>query len=351
KKHGRNISVTGRSAGTDMTGGALSESIILSFTRYMNRLLELGDDYAVVEPGMYYRDFEVETLKKNLILPSYPASRELCAMGGIVANNSGGEKTLKYGKTERYLDTIWMVCEDGQERPFSQISRADLQQKITRQDFEGNIYRQMYQLITENYEQITKAKPDVTKNSAGYYLWNVYDRQADTFNLAKLITGSQGTLGIITKAKLKLVRPQKYSKLLIIFLKDMSLVSEISQTVLPLNPESFETYDDNTFKLAIKFFPELLRQIKAGFFKLMLKTWPELLMLAEGGIPKLVLLAEFTADNPRTAAAQAEKAKKLLSEKLGKQVRLRVTRSKEETEEFWTIRRDSFNLLRKHMRG
>src|SRR3989344_6507909 len=88
KKSGRNVSLTARSAGTDMTGGALSESIVVSFTKYMNKLLELGQDYAIVEPGMYYRDFEKETLKKDLILPSYPASRELCAMGGIVNNNS-----------------------------------------------------------------------------------------------------------------------------------------------------------------------------------------------------------------------------------------------------------------------
>ena len=61
------------------------------------------------EPGVYYRDFEKETLKKGLILPSYPASRNLCAIGGMVSNNSGGELTLQYGKTNRYVRELDIV--------------------------------------------------------------------------------------------------------------------------------------------------------------------------------------------------------------------------------------------------
>src|SRR3989344_6318648 len=71
------LSLTMRAGGTDMTGGALSESIIVDVAKHINRLKEVGNDYVVVEPGMFYRDFEHETLKKNLLLPSYPASREI----------------------------------------------------------------------------------------------------------------------------------------------------------------------------------------------------------------------------------------------------------------------------------
>ncbi|HWA64484.1 MAG TPA: FAD-binding oxidoreductase, partial [Candidatus Paceibacterota bacterium] len=97
------ISITARSAGTDMSGGPLNESIIVDCTRYLNHIKEIGDGFAVAEPGVYYRDFEKETLKKGLLLPSYPASRSIAALGGIVSNNSGGEKSLAYGKTERYV--------------------------------------------------------------------------------------------------------------------------------------------------------------------------------------------------------------------------------------------------------
>jgi FAD/FMN-containing dehydrogenase len=351
KKKGRTISLTARSAGTDMTGGPLTESIVLSFTKYFNHLIELGDDYAIVEPGMYYRDFEKETLKKDLLLPSYPASRELCAMGGIVNNNSGGEKTLKYGKTEQYIESISMVMEDGNEYTFSKLAEAELKQKMGLKTFEGEIYTKMFNLITENYDTIMAAKPDVHKNSAGYYLWNVYDKTAKTFNLAKMICGAQGTFGMMTKAKIRLIHPQKYSKLLVIFLKDFSLLTDVNSIVLPLNPESFEAYDDNTVKFAVKFFPEILHQLKVGIFKVILNTMPEMLMVAMSGIPKLILLAEFTADTPEEAETMAQQAHDALQKKLGNKIKMRVTKSDDEAEEFWVVRRESFNLLRKHVRG
>lgn len=100
-KHKKNypyLSVTGRSAGTDMGGGSLSESIILSFTQHLNNIIGIEGNIATTEPGVYYRDFEKFTLKHGLIFPSYPASKELCAMGGIVNNNSGGKN---HSNTER----------------------------------------------------------------------------------------------------------------------------------------------------------------------------------------------------------------------------------------------------------
>jgi FAD/FMN-containing dehydrogenase len=351
KKKGRDISLTARSAGTDMTGGPLTESIVVEFTKYFNHLLELGEDYAVVEPGMYYRDFEKQTLTKNLILPSYPASRELCAMGGIINNNSGGEKTLRYGKTERYVESVTMVLADGNEYEFSKLTKPGLKKKMAQKNFEGKLYKEIFGLIDDNYNLIKNAKPNVTKNSSGYALWNVYDKETGTFDMAKLMVGAQGTLGFMTKAKLKLVHPQTHSKLLIIFLKDISLVAKVSNIILPFNPESLETYDDNTVKLAIKFFPEILHQIKSGIFKIMLKTFPEFWLIVTSGIPKLVVLAEFTADTNDKADQIAKNAKEALHKNFGNKIKMRLTQSVEEQEEFWVIRRESFNLLRKHVRG
>src|SRR3989338_6077344 len=76
------VSLTARSGGTDMTGGPLTESLVLEFDKYFNEVKEVGEDYAITQPGVYYRDFEKATLKKGMILPSYPASREICALGG-----------------------------------------------------------------------------------------------------------------------------------------------------------------------------------------------------------------------------------------------------------------------------
>ncbi len=338
------LSLTARSAGTDMTGGPLNESIILDFMKYFNHVLEVGPDYAVTEPGVFYRDFEKETLTKGLILPSYPASRELCAMGGIVSNNSGGEKSLSYGKTERYVEELSVILSDGNEYIFKPLNHEELEAKKSQQDFEGKIYREMYELLDSNYVAIQKAKPNVSKNSAGYYLWNVYDRT--TFDLTKLFVGSQGTLGLITKIKLKLIKPKKYSKLLVMFLNDLAPLGDLVNEVMKFSPESFETYDDQTLKLALRFLPGLIKSMKGSAFSLFFKFLPEAEMILTGGLPKLVLLAEFTSDIESEVDDKLGKAQ-LAMGKFGS-VKTHVTKDVDEAEKYWTIRRESFALLRKH---
>ena len=133
RSRGAEISVTARSAGTDMSGGPLTTSIVVSFTKHMNRMLEVlpaqagGDGYAVTEPGVFYRDFEKATMEKGLIMPSYPASREIAAMGGIVANDAGGERTLRYGKTEKYVEEVEVVLSDGSQATFGPLTPEQLE--------------------------------------------------------------------------------------------------------------------------------------------------------------------------------------------------------------------------------
>ena len=100
KKMGFDIALSVRSAGTCMTGGSLSYSLVLDTTKYMNHITDVTAISATAEPGVFYRDFEQKTLAEGWLMPSYPASREIAAIGGIISNNSGGEKTLTYQKTE-----------------------------------------------------------------------------------------------------------------------------------------------------------------------------------------------------------------------------------------------------------
>jgi FAD/FMN-containing dehydrogenase len=324
------LSLTARSAGTDMSGGPLNNSIILDFTKYFNHVLEVGENYAIVEPGVYYRDFEKETLAKDLLLPSYPASRELCAMGGIVANNSGGEKSLSYGKTERYVAELNVVLSDGNEYVFRALTADQLEAKKSQQDFEGQIYRNISGLIEANYDAIMAAKPDVSKNSAGYSLWNVRNKSTGMFDLTQLFVGSQGTLGLVTKIRFNLIKPKKFSKLLVISLDDMEVLGDVVKRVMAFKPESFELYDDKTMQLAEKFIPEA----KA---------------ILEEGMPKLMLIAEFTGDEPADIDAQLALAQSAVADEF--HLTTHITQSDAEEHTYWMIRRESFNLLRQHSEG
>ncbi len=355
RQAGEDVSVTARAAGTDMGGGPLTTSVVASFTKYMNHMgavtPEAHGGRATTEPGVYYRDFEKATLAKGLILPSYPASRELCAMGGIVANNSGGERTLAYGKTERYIEEMDVVLSDGSTAHFKSLSAEELADKKKLQNLEGAIYRGMDELLAENAGTIDAHKPKVSKNSAGYALWNVRDYRTGAFNLSKLICGSQGTLALWTNATLSLVHPKPHRAMLVIFLKekDMARLPEVVNRVLPLEPESFESYDDHTFELAVKFLPEMLSQMGwAKAARLGIDFIPEAEMVATGGVPKMILMAEFAEDTIEEADQKAASAAAALADL---SLKTKIEKNEKESEKYWIVRRESFSLLRKNLRG
>lgn len=342
------LSLTARSAGTDMTGGPLTESIVVSFTKYFTNFKMADANSAVVEPGLYFRDFEKETKKYGLLFPPYPASKSICAMGGIVNNNSGGEKTLKYGKTEEFVERLKMVLSDGNEYTFHALDDSGLKAKMKQKNFEGEIYRKMYSLVTNNYSLITNAKPDVTKNSAGYLLWNIWNKKEKIFDLSQIFVGAQGTLGLMTEATLHLVPVKKHARMLVIFLKDVKKLRELIPVILKYDPESFETYDDNTLKLAIRFFPSFAKLLGVkNLVKIAFSFLPEFWMLVTGGLPKLILQIEFTGDD---ADQIEEKMAKLIKELEPYDLKIRAPKTQFGAQKYWTIRRESFNLLRHHVK-
>src|SRR3972149_10589730 len=321
KKNDPSLSLTARAAGTDMGGAAINDSILVEFTKYFNHSPKVNGDIATTEPGVFYRDFEKETLKHNLLFPSYPASREICAMGGILNNNSGGEKSLQYGKTEKYIRKMKVILRDGNVYELKKLSEKELREKLSLQTFEGEIYQKMHKLIIDNYDDILKAKPDVSKNSAGYYLWNIYDKANKTFDLTQLWVGAQGTLGFLLEADVQLVPVHKHRDMMVLFLHDLSHLNEIIKEVLSLSPESFEAYDDSTLKLALKFFPEFAKLLGTrGIIQTGISFLPEFLMILFGGMPKPI--------HPKIRVALEDQEKK-----------------------YWAIRRESFNLLRQKVRN
>ncbi len=349
--HKLDLSITARAAGTDMSGGPLNTSIILDTTAHLNRLVELGETSATVEPGIFFRDFDRETKKKGLELPSYTASRELNTIGGMVGNNSGGEKNLKYGKTARYVEELDAVLADGEAYTLKNVEGEELAGKLAAPGFEGAVYRQVAALVSNPaYAKIIEAnKPQVEKNSSGYALWDIGDGKT-SLNLARLMVGSQGTLGIVTKVKVGLVRPKKYSSMAVIFVSNLSQLGELVPEVLSYQPDSFESYDDHTFSIAIKYLPELAAQMKSGLLGIGLSFVPELWMALTGGIPKLILLVEFRGDTQEEALAQAQKLAAEVAHNKS-HVSVRVASTEAAARKYWAVRRESFNLLRKKVRG
>lgn len=342
------LSITARSAGTDMAGGAINDSIIVDFRRHFTNIELITRTFAQAQPGVLYRDFEPRTLKHGAFMPSYPASRDLASIGGMVANNSGGEKSLEYGKTKDFINELKVVFSDGVERLVKPINKSELDVLMAKDDFEGHVYREIFKLCEDNYDLIKAAKPNVSKNSMGYTLWEVWDRESGVFDLTKLIVGSEGTLGFVTDINFRLVPARPHSGLLVLFLKDIDKLGELIPTVLAHKPATFESFDDQTLLLSIRFMPSFLKLLGfKRFIKLLVSLIPDGWQLLRG-IPKLILMVEF---NGQTEEEVRTKIKNLHRELKRFKAKYEINGFEEDategkSEKFWVMRRQSFNLLR-----
>ncbi|GAC1391419.1 MAG: hypothetical protein NVSMB46_03910 [Candidatus Saccharimonadales bacterium] len=346
KEHNRHISITARSAGTDMSGGAINQSIILDMTKHFNKIFEVNNHRAHAQPGVHYRDFEIETLKHDALMPSYPASRDLCTIGGMVANNSGGEKSLEFGKTEKFVDELKVVLADGNEYTVKPLNKQQLDEKMSQNDYEGDIYKRVYQLIEDHYDLIKNAQPKVSKDSTAYHLWNVWDRETGIFDLNQIIIGSQGTLGIVTDIHFRLIPAPKNSGTLVVFLRKTEDLGQLINKVLEFHPATFEGFDNYTLMLSFKLFFYFHQTLGwFGMMKLGIQLIPDALKLFRG-IPKMVLLIEFNGETPVHVSQKVHAMREALKE-FGHEALFEEDDTEAKAKKFWIMRRESFNLLRK----
>ena len=349
KSKNPNLSLTVRSGGTCMSGGAINDSIILDFGKYFTEIEAVDASTGQAQPGVFYRDFEVATLKHGSLMPSFPASRDLCTIGGMVANNAGGERSLQYGKTENFIKSLKIVLADGKEYEVKALNRTQLKKKLAQKDFEGKLYKRVFDLVDKNYDQIKAAKPAVSKDSTGYHLWNVWDRETGIFDMTKLIVGSQGTLGIITDITFKLVPAPKNSGTLVIFLRSIDDLGELINKVLTHNPATFEGFDNYTLMLSFKLFIYFYKTIGwLGMIKLAIQLIPDAFKLMRG-IPKMVLLVEFQAETAEEVATKVH-AMRLDLQEYKHEALFEEDETEAKSRKFWIMRRESFNLLRKKVK-
>lgn len=342
------LSLTARSAGTDMSGGAINDSIIVDFSKHFQKIESVTSKSAHLQPGVFYRDFEKQTLKHGALLPSFPASRELCTVGGMVNNNSGGEKSLEYGKTEKFIEELKVVFADGNEYTVKPLNRRQLVAKMSKRNFEGRLYKQVFDLLEKHYDEIKAAKPNVSKNSTGYNLWNVWDRETGIFDMTQLIVGAQGTLGFVTDIKFRLVPQTKYSGVLVAFMKDTKELGDVINAVMAHKPATFESFDNYTLMLSFKFFFYFRKTLGwAKLIKLAFQLIPDALVLVRG-IPKLILLIEFTGQTQKEVDEKITAMHQDL-----KQFKLQAVEEDNTEAKAWKfriMRRESFNLLRKKVK-
>lgn len=326
-ERGRVIPMTARGSGTDQSGAAIGSGVVVVFPAHMHRILELDSKTGTVtvEPGINYGKLQQTLHTHARFLPPFPASAEYCTVGGSVANNSAGEKTVKYGDTRKYVKGLRMVLANGEVIETKRLSKRELNKKLGLATFEGEIYRNLDALIEENWDALKNVQFNTTKNSAGYALGEV-KRKDGSFDLTPLIVGSQGTLGMVTEITLSTEPHNPNTTLIAAYFDDLRVAEEVVLELrkLPDMPSAIEMVDENLLNFVNTHNPNHLKG------------------LIEQPFPKLVMLIEFDNMNDRQQKRLAKKTAKILSRS---QITYQVETDSFKRDELWKLRHAAAAVL------
>ncbi len=342
------LAITARSAATDMSGGAIGGSLVVDMTGNFNKIHSVTRSVLHTQPGAFMRDIDPLLDDKSAMLGCVPASRALCTIGGMVGNNAGGEQSLRFGNTEESVLEMKVVFADGKEYVVKPLSKRELDIKMEQGDYEGELYRQTYELIENNYDTIKNARPKTNKNSMGYNLWSVWDRDSGIFDLTHLISGSQGTLGIITDLKMKLHPKSAHSGLLVLYLPNLRQLGDVIATVMDHKPATFEGFDDITFNLGIRYFKTFQKQLGMKEWLKQQASLAKSVAKFQGHIPNMVLMVEFEGNTSQEVGAKIDELKSALA---NFKLKTEVAGDPSTSTKFWSIRRASLSLLRNQVKG
>lgn len=317
KNKGNDVSITMRAGGTCMSGGPLNTGWIVDMTKYMHSVsVDPKNKTATVEAGAYFRDIEDEAQKHGLIFAPYPSSHRICGIGGMLGNNASGEKSLRNGATGDNVLELEVVLADGSVR---RIVPKDVQ------SVSDTTEKEIMELFHMYGEKLRTATGNVKKSASGYRLEKVM--KDGTFSEAPLFVGAQGTLGIITKAVLKLVPAPEHTELVVVSGNSLADIPPIIETIRAHNPEGLETFDGNTFAKAREHITEHAE-----------KLLPYIDEHAH-----LFILAQFSESTEDATKAQASACKDAL---IAKGFRAEYVTNPADVEGAWQVRRNSFTLMR-----
>jgi len=273
------ISILPRGAGTSLAGQTVGNSLVIDFSKYLNNILELDvkNKSVKVQPGVIHGELNNYLKPHGLIYGPDPATSSRANMGGIVANNSSGSRSIVFGKAIDHIIDMRVVLANGEIIEFSDLDAAQLKKKKELDSPEGAIYRQLDQIISEDKELIDEKFPKVLRRVSGYSLDEFIN--GHPWNLGKLICGSEGTLGTILDVTVNLLDLPVTRGLTTIHYHDrMEAIADV-KNILPFGPSAVELMDFNVIEIAQS--NPSSKQI-AGFIE---------------GNPGAILIVEFFGDN------------------------------------------------------
>ena len=280
---GEGIPVLPRSGGTSLAGQTVNHAIVLDFSKYLNNVLEVNaeEGWARVQPGIILEQLTKQVANHGLQYAPDPTTANRACVGGGIGNNTCGAHSVIYGKTLDHIKELDVVLSDGSRAHFAPLTANELEGRLSAGGLEGDIYRGVMRIAAEQQEEIDRTYAKIQRRVSGYNLDEFVPQAGLTgpVNLARMVVGSEGTLCVVTEAKVNLVARPTMTSLSVLHFRSVFDASEATMKALGHDPSSVELID----KMILDRCREALGQSR-------------LLSFIEGD-PGAMLLVEFYGEN------------------------------------------------------
>jgi len=249
---GHVLPLTARGNGTDETGAAIGSGVIVSFPAHMNRIFEFDAKQKLVrlQPGVNARSLNDALMLHGVGVPAFPYSATSSTVGGAVANNASGPLSGKYGDMSRWVHQLEVVLANGDILQTGRISKRELNKLKGKQTFEGEIYRNLDNLIEDKKQLIEQKLVSDIRDNVGYSSIAKVKHKDGSFDLTPLFVGSQGTLGIISEMILKSEFMSAHVAIAVAAFTSINAARDALDELSLLEPAFLEYFDGELFTLA-----------------------------------------------------------------------------------------------------
>ena len=267
------VPLLARGGGSSQCGQTVGESVVLDYSKHQNKILELNveEKYVWVQPGVVLDHLNDYLKPHGLWFPVDVSTSSRATIGGMSANNSCGSRSLYYGNMVHNVLAIEAILDDGSIFNFDQINKNYLATK--------NNQDRLYKIIDKFIDVRQKVGSEIdanwptTQRRVGGYNIDLIDPEG--FNSSNLLVGSEGTLSLFNKIKLKLSEIPKNKILGVCYFDNFHQAMELSKEIVKLKPTCVELMDQNLLNLA-KEIPMF-----AGGIKKYIKGNPEAVLMVE----------------------------------------------------------------------
>lgn len=314
-----------RGGGTSLAGQAVNQAIILDFTKYYNRILSYSAENATikVQPGLIHESLNNYTSQDRLQFAPDPATSNRATIGGMIANNSSGTRSIRYGKTQDHIVSLRVLLSDGTILECSECNADVWAEKALDNTTEGIIYKAFREIIYAHTPAIEQAFPKIMRRVSGYNLDAFVHRK--NWNLSDLFCGSEGSLGIILEATLKLEPLPSHQIIYMVHFGDRISAIQHVEPIVSYFPSAVEMLDYNVLEES-RMNQECIEHLEACVL----------------GTPKAILLVEFSEMSESSLAERQKNFEKYLANQGLKHIFLRA---KTAMNHAWDLRKKGLGLI------